>query len=328
MKFLSVKYRITLGLVTILVSTMLLAIFTGFGPDARQATMLGRKRLCESIAINSSILLSRDDLTRMEGILRAMVERDDELLSAGIRRTDGQLMVQIGDHKTAWLDERRNRPKLRSRYRFGPETQDGARGGTSFSFRDHCRYGGDPAKSVDKAYRPHWRDHFRPLCDLPGNGFAQLDPSKAIPKRVRSALDALAGGLLVTDKKGRVMLANEAFARWAGQDADELIGRNVSAFPWSTPADIAAPGPYPWVSGAGGTRCPSALSLRTDRWQWRKTYVSRQRVTLVGARWRVSWSVDVVRGRHGIGAAQSRLVGRQSRRRRCESRQKAISSLA
>ncbi len=60
----------------------------------------------------------------------------------------------------------------------------------------------------------------------------QLDPSQAVPKRVRTALDALAEGLLVTDEKGRVILANQAFASWAGRDPEQLVGRLATSFPW------------------------------------------------------------------------------------------------
>src|SRR5205085_12453124 len=37
-----------------------------------------------------------------------------------------------------------------------------------------------------------------------------LDPSQAVPSRVRSALDSLTEGLLVVDQKRNVVLANEA----------------------------------------------------------------------------------------------------------------------
>ena len=37
----------------------------------------------------------------------------------------------------------------------------------------------------------------------------QLDPSKVVPTRVRSALDALTEGLLILDDKQRIVLANE-----------------------------------------------------------------------------------------------------------------------
>jgi PAS domain S-box-containing protein len=59
-----------------------------------------------------------------------------------------------------------------------------------------------------------------------------LDPSKAIPGRVRSALDSLTEGLLVIDQKQTVVLANEAFVKLLGKSNEQLMGTPVSALPW------------------------------------------------------------------------------------------------
>ena len=40
-----------------------------------------------------------------------------------------------------------------------------------------------------------------------------LDPTKAIPDRVRKALDTLTEGVIVLDTSGRIVLANETFRR-------------------------------------------------------------------------------------------------------------------
>lgn len=53
---------------------------------------------------------------------------------------------------------------------------------------------------------------------------AHLDPSKAVPKRVRSALDSLAEGLLVIDNNQRMVLANQSFASWVDREPEKLIG--------------------------------------------------------------------------------------------------------
>ena len=43
-----------------------------------------------------------------------------------------------------------------------------------------------------------------------------LDPSKAVPRRVRDALNNLAEGLLILDTKENILLANSAFASIVG----------------------------------------------------------------------------------------------------------------
>ena len=60
-----------------------------------------------------------------------------------------------------------------------------------------------------------------------------LDPTKAIPDRVRKALDTLTEGVIVLDTNGRVVLANEAFRELHGEDDKVgLSARRASEIPW------------------------------------------------------------------------------------------------
>jgi PAS domain S-box-containing protein len=61
-----------------------------------------------------------------------------------------------------------------------------------------------------------------------------LDPSKTIPDRVRAMLDALAEGIVVLDRQGRVVLANEQFADTVEIASDNLMGRTLSSLAWRT----------------------------------------------------------------------------------------------
>jgi len=69
--------------------------------------------------------------------------------------------------------------------------------------------------------------------------------SRVMPARFKSALDSLAEGLLMMDREGRIVMANEAFTRSTGRTAEDLIGRSVSDLPWITKDDDALE-PYPW----------------------------------------------------------------------------------
>ena len=61
-----------------------------------------------------------------------------------------------------------------------------------------------------------------------------LDPSQAVPARVRNALDTLAEGLLVIDNQGYIVLANQAFSEVTGISADKLIGITTADLSWFT----------------------------------------------------------------------------------------------
>jgi len=53
-----------------------------------------------------------------------------------------------------------------------------------------------------------------------GRTLKQLDPSSAVPGRVREALDGLAESLIVVDQKG------------VGVQREKLIGRSMTRLPW------------------------------------------------------------------------------------------------
>jgi diguanylate cyclase (GGDEF)-like protein/PAS domain S-box-containing protein len=59
-----------------------------------------------------------------------------------------------------------------------------------------------------------------------------LDPSKAIPERVRVAFDTLTEGLLVLDVDGQILLANSAFRNFHPRAGTVLLGRSIDQLEW------------------------------------------------------------------------------------------------
>ena len=99
---LSTRFRIVVGLASLLVSVMLGAMALALVQDRRTAVLEGRNQLCEAIAVNSSVLVNRGDIRRIQAILTVLVSRHDEILSAGIRQVDGELVVDVADHGSGW----------------------------------------------------------------------------------------------------------------------------------------------------------------------------------------------------------------------------------
>ena len=249
MKRLSARTHIALGLTFLLVSLILVSFYLGFIPDRLGAIRAGRAALAESIAANSSIFIGQSDLRRLEAILRFVVSRNPDILSAAIRRADGVIVVRVGEHDRYWramtdehsTDSQMLVPIWSGKQRWGaleirsqPLT---AAGWYSFIF--------DPRLRLIL---------FIVACAFPlfyfylGKMLRQLDPSQAIPTRVRSALDTMVEGLLVIDANGRLVLANQAFASIVGKEPDELIGLSASAFAWSTGEGAAIDDPStPWI---------------------------------------------------------------------------------
>ena len=266
MNFLSVKSRITLGLVSMLVSVMMLAIFFGVGPDARQATIQGREALCESIALNSSILVRRGDVASIEGILKAIVDRNVELLSAGIRQPDGSMRFVVGEHTENW----------NTQAGFSTETQVQVplRNAGSLWGTVELRFAPLSQSGMIGSLKAPWVQYTALVSVLSflsfylylGRVLKQLDPSNAIPKRVRAALDTLAEGLLVTDRKGRVVLANEAFGRWVGKDPEKLMGQDAGKFSWIVNSTGDSDKRFPWTRAIEDASVQPQIYLRlTDK---------------------------------------------------------------
>ncbi len=248
MKGLTAKFHIALGQTSLVVSLLLMAIYLGFVPDRNTAVREGRAALAETIAANSSAFVSQRDIRRLEANLRLVIQRNPDLLSAAVRRVDGEVVVMIGDHDRYWevLDSEHStesqlqvpiwagaqkwgRVELRAR----PLTGSGW-----FGFIHDPRYQlvGVMALALFILFYLYLSKMLR-----------HLDPSRAVPSRVRSALDTLAEGLLVIDRNGHIVLANQAFTEISGLSHEAIIGRQTTQLNWlsSENAPLASEA-YPW----------------------------------------------------------------------------------
>jgi PAS domain S-box-containing protein len=183
--------------------------------------------------------------------------RNDDILSAALRQTGGRAVVTLGNHE-AWtlgVDDLSTDTQLQVPLWAGTQ-----------------RWG-----QLELRYRPFAPPGLagvleQPLVRLVGFvsllGFVafylylskvlrHLDPSQAIPGRVRSALDTLAEGLLVLDRRHYIVLANQSFAALVGKSSDELLGHDAASLAWATAEGAPIQGDdFPWTR---------ALSERASR---------------------------------------------------------------
>ena len=78
--------------------------------------------------------------------------------------------------------------------------------------------------------------------------FRYLNPSKVVPKRVKSAFDTLTEGLVLIDQKHEIAHANQAFTEILGgqTDADSLVGTSLNELGWANQAENGASQELPW----------------------------------------------------------------------------------
>lgn len=226
--------RLSLGLVA-LTLTLLMAGDWLFGFASSETAMIqeARRREGENLAAQLTVLVEANDELALGRTLQRILTQNGELRSLAVRRSDGTLMAQRGDHAVHWIAPESGRSTL-----------------------EHLRV---PLN----AGRSHWGDveiSFAPT-HAPGAGawLAQpltriivlvsvggflvyyaylrramqfLDPSSAVPERVRKAFDTLTDALLVLDADGRIVLANKAFRQLHGESPTRLIGRRIADLDW------------------------------------------------------------------------------------------------
>ncbi|MBC7602332.1 MAG: response regulator [Ramlibacter sp.] len=249
MKLVGTRTYIALGLVSIVSTALMAASLLGLIPDRANAVRGGRVAVAESVAAGATAILSGTDQRRLEEVLRFVLKRNDQLRSIGVRSREGRLVLAVGEHARNWV----------------PMDSGLA---TDAQVQVQLYADGNPWGQLEMRFVPIAAGGWRGLVETPlllllafcatvcflgftvylGRVLRHLDPSKAVPARVRSALDSLTEGLLVVDQKLRIVLANEAFVRMLGKTNDELMGSPVFSIEWrDTQGERLGDGSQPWV---------------------------------------------------------------------------------
>ena len=263
---LSAKSRIAIGQSSLLMSILLAAIFLGLVPNRDSAVLEGRATLAEALAANSSMLVTQSDVKRLGTDLELLVERNKHLLSAGLRRSNDELIVAVNNHAALWQTGS-GEHSTNTQVKVPIFDGDGQWG------QLELRYAPLRPDGWHGYLQNPWVQLVTFVCLLSfivfrfylGKMLKHLDPSQAIPSRVRSALDTMAEGLLVVDKKQQVVLANTAFGELLGRDCETLVGLKASDFDWldENGAKILADFPWLLVLKDGEARRNARVRLQT-----------------------------------------------------------------
>ena len=258
MKFfrsLSARFHLAMGLSSLTVSVLLLAIFIKLIPDVNSLRSETRASLAEAVASVVSILLKQDNFEDISGHLGFLVERNEDLLGTEVERVSDDSIVTFGDK--AAIDA------IKAKTQALDSDEKNAAEKVVLSTPDMLRVplkrNGEDWGSVTLYYNPingtTLLDKVRNfqyapimfvgmLCFLVfywylGRMLQQLNPSTAVPGRVRSALDTIAESLLVINSQEEVVLANKAFADLVGIEPEDMIGMMSTDFEWERVGQIA-----------------------------------------------------------------------------------------
>lgn len=263
MKRITTSTRLALCLALMSLSSLMIADLLGLFPDLPGATLKHRIALCESLAVNCSILASRNDVPAIEKNLNSLVRRNPDVMSAGLRYNAGHKLVTVGDHSRHWqvVDGKPDQDNI-----YVPITAQGRPWGTiEVAFQDLNSIGSGSG----------WMSMFTEFAAfvIAANALVfifwlhraliQLDPNRVMPNRVRAAFDTLAEGLLVLDQKGRIVLANLGFTKTVGVPAEDLQGRDAGSLPWATELEGHT---FPWTESlkSNEQRLGIPIKLKTD----------------------------------------------------------------
>jgi PAS domain S-box-containing protein len=235
LKGFNTRTYLSVGLSFLVASILLAGAFFGLVPDRASALREGRTALSELAAASSTGAINPEGAPRVEAMLTFMLERNKDLRSAAVRRADGTLVVTAGEHDKIWrplagdrsTDEQIQVPIWANKARWGQLEMAFKPTGVPTAFGMEMPWLYLAGFMLVACFSSFYFYLARML--------RHLDPSQAVPGRVRAALDTLAEGLLVIDRKHTIVLANQAFATLMGVPPERLLGRQAGEFGWLAP---------------------------------------------------------------------------------------------
>ena len=247
-RLLSARVLLTFGLVSLVVTALLGVSFIGAMPDTSVAKRDNRAAIAEALAATMMVSVADEKFSQAQAVMDFMVQRNPEIISVALRTKDKKIAVVSGPHEANWAA--RSDGKSTDTQLIVPLSgKSGTWGQTEIRFKPIA---GNKIGFWEGEQRTQIILLVAVLCSFSfyfylGRMLKQLDPSRAVPDRVRSALDTLSEGLLLLDNNGNVVLANQAFCALAGKQAARIVGQTVASFRWerSNGNPLAAQG-SPW----------------------------------------------------------------------------------
>jgi diguanylate cyclase (GGDEF)-like protein/PAS domain S-box-containing protein len=254
--------RLSVGLSLFTVSLLLLIELLGLFPDPQQAILDSRKKTCESLAVYASLAVQRDDMHAIQTTMDVLGARNEDILSAALRRKNGQIWVSTGDHQQYWVNTKEKVSTLQN-VQVPIYRGDILWGTFEVSFK--AMY----ANLLQSLWDRPMVKIIAMVIPLAFLGFfmlmkktlRHLDPSAVIPERVKRTLDSLVEGVVLMDHQERIVMANKAFQEQFGDSKASCVGRKASDLGWRLPRTREPVDAYPWQQAIRQGTSQAAISL-------------------------------------------------------------------
>lgn len=260
--------RLSVGLVILTISLLILAQALGLAPGVERQQLDVRKRLAETLASQVSVAIMRGDELLLQYLLESSVERNPEILSVAVRHNNGNLVAKTNAHEKFWADAKEHESSP-THIRFPVMINGAKRAEFEISFEPllHDRH---PILGVPTFVL---LIIFISLSGFVGFWFyikralKHLDPSAVVPARVRNALNILAEGVLILDRREQIVLANTALMENLRRKEESLLGKKASNLGWFVDPK-STDHEYPWIraiaEGAKQTGARILLPMGND----------------------------------------------------------------
>ncbi|MBC8431346.1 MAG: diguanylate cyclase [Desulfobacterales bacterium] len=244
----STAARLSLGLVLLTTSILLTADMIGLIPSRTKAIISEREKLCESLAVYGSIAAQKNETKSILTAVKVLMKRNQDILSAALRKEDGTIMVETEDHGTQW-QAAPPKGSIPTHVRVPVYKGENLWGNIEISFRPINRKGiaGIWTNTLVRLVGFVLLVGFIVYKLFLQKTLRHIDPSSVIPPRVKAALDTLTEGIILMDQNERIVLANAAFAEKIEQPASSLLGRKASKLKWTVPKSEEAVKDFPWL---------------------------------------------------------------------------------
>jgi diguanylate cyclase (GGDEF)-like protein len=240
--------RVSLGLVSLACCLLLTAdLILGMLPDEAMIARQIRKNSSENLAVQLAALAQNEDTDGIRRTLHSVVSGNPDVLSIAMRRVNGEIAAETGNHERTWVQPTDNKSTLTSVV-VPVNTAAGPWGQVEVSYR-----------AIAPETLMGWLRYpsiILTLTMLTGGllvfylylrrTLQHLDPKAAIPDRIRTAFDALSEGVLIVDKQGYVILANTSFRGLHPDAGKDYTGKPIEEMQWLINAVGNHSSTWPW----------------------------------------------------------------------------------
>ncbi|HVK54204.1 MAG TPA: diguanylate cyclase [Burkholderiales bacterium] len=240
--------RLSVGLISLVIALVLTfdSVFDIL-PNQRKQLIQVRQQVSRAIGNQIIAFLVSGETARLPSVLDRMAEHDPDIRSVAIRRTDGYVVAASREHERYWVASEVGSLSYVAMPLFVNKSRWGE---VELAFNDVTDV------SIEGLFK-HPSVLLVLLLSTVGfmaaylylrYALQYLDPSQAVPERVRRAFDTLTEAVLILDTHNRIMLANAGLQQLYPDAGNRLDGKPITKLGWlmeSMSGEEVSNG-YPW----------------------------------------------------------------------------------